>query len=823
MATLTTEESLKQYEAEFRFADRDYYDRHLVFDHVVTTEQADQRQRFEAMARSLRDLLTQRWLLTQSIHDRANPKQVYYLSMEFLIGRSLLSTVTNMEVQSFVDEDLRSDPHQDWHQLQEAEPDAGLGNGGLGRLAACFLDSLATLEIPAIGYGLRYEYGMFRQEIRNGYQVEQPDNWLLHPDPWEVARMTETLDVPLNCSFRLEGGMIHQIPRQPIHLLGVPYDRPVVGYGGKTINTLRLWAASSPDFFDFGEFSGGEFFGAVLDKTVAESLTRVLYPDDSTPRGRSLRFLQEYFLVACSLGDIIRRFRQRGNAWSALPTKVAIQLNDTHPAMAVAELMRILIDEARLGWDEAWKLTVDTLAYTNHTLLPEALEKWPVELFELFIPRHLEIIYAINARFLHDVWTRYPGDEDRVRRMSLIEETPARQVRMANLAIVGTHSTNGVAQIHSRLLREHTVADFARMFPARFNNKTNGVTPRRWLMMANPDLAALLTKAVGETWITDLNRLGALRGLADDTGFRDRFRQAKQAAKARFAAWVKRELDISLDEASIFDSQIKRIHEYKRQLLNVLHITVLYHRLRSDPGFDPSPRTFFFAGKAAPAYHLAKLIIKLINDVARAIDRDPLVRGRLKVVFLPNYGVSLAERLIPASEVSEQISTAGYEASGTSNMKFMMNGALTVGTRDGATIEIAEEVGPENIFLFGLTADEVASSSPWYSPYWHYDHEPETRAAIDLLFSDHINSGAPDLYEPIRQSLLAHGDHYMHLADLRSYVQAQERIGALYRQDPSGWTARAIVNVAGSGRFSADRTISEYAREIWDANPCPVP
>ena len=823
MASLTTEESLKQYEAEFRFADRDYYDRHLVFDHVVTTEQADQRQRFEAMARSLRDLLTQRWLLTQSIHDRANPKQVYYLSMEFLIGRSLLSTVTNMEVQSFVDEDLRSDPHQDWHQLQEAEPDAGLGNGGLGRLAACFLDSLATLEIPAIGYGLRYEYGMFRQEIRNGYQVEQPDNWLLHPDPWEVARMTETLDVPLNCSFRLEGGMIHQIPRQPIHLLGVPYDRPVVGYGGKTINTLRLWAASSPDFFDFGEFSGGEFFGAVLDKTVAESLTRVLYPDDSTPRGRSLRFLQEYFLVACSLGDIIRRFRQRGNAWRHCPTKVAIQLNDTHPAMAVAELMRILIDEARLGWDEAWKLTVDTLAYTNHTLLPEALEKWPVELFELFIPRHLEIIYEINARFLHDVRTRYPGDEDRVRRMSLIEETPVRQVRMANLAIVGTHSTNGVAQIHSRLLREHTVADFARMFPARFNNKTNGVTPRRWLMMANPDLAALLTEAVGETWITDLNRLGALRDLAGDTGFRDRFRQAKQAAKARFAAWVKRELDIALDEASIFDSQIKRIHEYKRQLLNVLHITVLYHRLRSDPGFDPSPRTFFFAGKAAPAYHLAKLIIKLINDVARAIDRDPLVRGRLKVVFLPNYGVSLAERLIPASEVSEQISTAGYEASGTSNMKFMMNGALTVGTRDGATIEIAEEVGPENIFLFGLTADEVASSSPWYSPYWHYDHEPETRAAIDLLFSDHINSGEAGLYEPIRQSLLAHGDHYMHLADLRSYVQAQERIGALYRQDPSGWTARAIVNVAGSGRFSTDRTISEYAREIWDAKPCPVP
>ena len=587
------------------------------FDHVVTMEQADQRQRFEAMALSLRDLLTQRWLLTQATHDRANPKQVYYLSMEFLIGRTLLNTVTNLEVRAFVDEDLRSDPHQDWHQLLEAEPDAGLGNGGLGRLAACFLDSLATLEIPAIGYGLRYEYGMFRQEIRNGFQVEQPDNWLLHPDPWEVSRTAETVEVPLNCSFRLEGGTIRQIPRQPIHLLGVPYDRPVVGYGGRTINTLRLWAASAPDFFDFGEFSGGEFFGAVLDKIMAESLTRVLYPDDSTPRGRSLRFLQEYFLVACSMADILRRFLRRGNSWPALPDKVAIQLNDTHPAMAVAELMRILLDDAHLGWDEAWDLTVRTLAYTNHTLLPEALEKWPVELFELFLPRHLEMIYEINARFLHDVTTRCPGEPDRLRRMSLIEETPARQVRMANLAIVGTHSTNGVAQIHSRLLRENTVADFAEMFPARFNNKTNGVTPRRWLLLANPDLAALLTETVGEGWVTELDRLHSLRDLADDAGFRDRFRQAKQAAKSRFAAWVKREHGISLDEQSIFDSQIKRIHEYKRQLLNVLHIMMLYDRLRSDPSFDPPPRTFLFAGKAAPAYRLAKLIIKLINDVAR--------------------------------------------------------------------------------------------------------------------------------------------------------------------------------------------------------------
>jgi starch phosphorylase len=821
MASQSVADSLSQYEFGLRFADRDYYDRHLIFDHAVPLQQADQRQRFEALARSLRDLLTQRWLLTQSTHDQQNPKQVYYLSMEFLIGRTLSSTISNLGVESFVCEDLRSDPLQDWTKILEAEPDAGLGNGGLGRLAACFLDSMATLQIPAYGYGLRYEYGIFRQEIKAGYQVEQPDNWLLHADPWEVDRPAEAVEIPLNCSFRLDGGMIHLIPRQPIHVLGLPYDRPVVGYGGKTINTLRLWSASSPDFFDFGEFSGGEFFGAVLDKIVAETVTKVLYPDDSTPRGRSLRFLQEYFLVACSLADIIRRFRQRDNDWPALPEKVAIQLNDTHPALAVAELMRILLDDAKLAWEEAWDLTVRTLAYTNHTLLPEALEKWPVELFELFLPRHLELIYQINAHFLQDVQARFPGDGDRVGRMSLIEETPVRQVRMANLAIVGTHSTNGVAQIHTCLLREKTVADFAQMFRHRFNNKTNGVTPRRWLLLANPDLASLLTEAVGEGWVTDLERLRQLRELTDDTGFRDRFAQAKKAAKEKFAAWVKSEQGITLDVSTIFDSQVKRIHEYKRQLLNVLHIMVLYQRLRSIPHFDPPPRTFLFAGKAAPAYHLAKLIIKLVGDVGAAIDRDPLVRGRLKVVFLPNYSVTLAQRLIPASDVSEQISTAGYEASGTSNMKFMMNGALTVGTRDGATIEIAEEVGEDNIFLFGLTAEQVASSQSWYNPHWHYDHEPEARMALDLLFSEQVSSQA-GLFEPIRQALLTHGDHYMHLADLASYVNAQERISALYREDHASWIRKAIVNVASSGRFSSDRTILEYAREIWNAPACPI-
>jgi starch phosphorylase len=820
---LSQADLLRQYEETFRFADRDYYDRHLIFDSAVTLERANQRQRFEAMARSIRDLLTQRWLRTKLVHDQANPKQVYYLSMEFLIGRTLLNTITNLRVETFVQEDLRSDPYQKWSELLEAEPDAGLGNGGLGRLAACFIDSLATLEIPAIGYGLRYEYGMFRQEVANGVQVEQPDNWLLHPDPWEVPRTTETIDVPLNCSFRLEGGTIREIPRQPIHLLGVPYDRPVAGYGGKTVNTLRLWAASAPEFFDFGEFSGGEFFGAVLEKIMAESLTRVLYPDDSTPRGRSLRFLQEYFLVACSLGDIVRRFRARGNEWAALPDKVAIQLNDTHPAMAVAELMRILLDDAKLPWDQAWELTVGTLAYTNHTLLPEALEKWPVELFELFLPRHLELIYELNSRFLDQVVRQFPGDGDRLRRMSLIEETPARQVRMANLAIVGTHSTNGVAEIHTRLLREKTVADFARMFPARFSNKTNGVTPRRWLLLANPDLAALLNEALGETWPRELGLLEELRKLAGDAGFRDRFGQAKRAAKARFAGWLKSECGLSADETAIFDSQVKRIHEYKRQLLNVLHIAVLRNRLCNDPGFDPPPRIFFFAGKAAPAYRLAKLIIRLINDAARAVDREPRIRGRLKVVFLPNYSVSLAERLIPASDVSEQISTAGYEASGTSNMKFMMNGAITIGTRDGATIEIGEEVGEDNIFFFGLTADEVASSQSWYNPHWHYDHEPETRAALDWLFSEDVSPGDPGRYELLRRALLPQGDHYMHLADLSSYVRTQERLGTTHAADPAGWISKSILNVAGSGRFSSDRTIQEYARDIWNAKPVPIP
>ena len=799
----------------------DSYDSHVVFDHGVSLEDASHRERFEAVAKALRDLLVQRWLVTEQTYDRANPKRVYYLSMEFLIGRTLIHNIVNMGVQQFVRDDLRSDPRQDWTQVIDSEPDAGLGNGGLGRLAACFMDSLATLAIPAMGYGLRYDYGIFRQEIENCRQVEYPDHWLKHPDPWELARPKGTVQVPLACTFRLEGGTLRVVPGIHSHLLGVPYDRPVVGYGGSNINTLRLWSATSPDFFDLGEFNTGDFVNAILDRVAAETITHVLYPDDSTVAGQALRFVQEYFLVRCSLADIIARFRRTNDDWQKLPSKVAIQMNDTHPAMAVGELMRILLDEAKLGWDEAWNLTVRSLAYTNHTLLPEALEKWPVRFFELVCPRVLEIIYEINRRFLEEIRQSHPGDDDKLRRMGLIDENSGRQVRMANLAVVGTHSTNGVSVIHSELVRTRLMPDFVQMFPERFNNKTNGVTPRRWLLLANPALASLITDAIGLSWISDLSQLRKIVPMAEDAAFQAKFRQAKQRAKARFADWLKSTTGAIIDPATIFDSQVKRIHEYKRQLLNVLHIVMLYDRIRKDPSIEIPPRTFLFAGKAAPAYMLAKLIIRLINEVGATIDADPSVRQKLKVVFVPNYSVTLAERLIPASDVSEQISTAGYEASGTGNMKFMMNGGLTIGTRDGATIEMAEEAGTENFFLFGLTANEVATSRGWYDPKWHYENEPATRAALDLIFTDHFNRNEPGVFEPIREALLTRGDYFMHLADLSAYAQTQNELGLLYR-DTETWTRKAIINVACSGKFSSDRTIAEYAADIWKANAVPV-
>jgi starch phosphorylase len=681
---------------------------------------------------------------------------------------------------------------------------------------------MATMQIPAMGYGLRYEYGIFKQSIEDGWQHELPDNWLRRPDPWEVARPHETVEVKFNCSFELRGGSLRAVVGRPSSLIGVPFDRPVVGYGGKTINTLRLWGAAAHDYFNFQEFSSGDFVGALAETLEAESLTRVLYPDDSTSMGQGLRFVQEYFLVACSLADLVRRFRSSNTDWSALPEKVAIQLNDTHPTMAVPELMRILLDEAGLRWDEAWDLTRRTLAYTNHTLLPEALEKWPVAWFERMLPRHLEIIFEINRRLFDEVRVHFPGDQGRVQRISLIEEGPSKHVRMANLAIVGSHSTNGVAAIHSRLLRTVTVKDLAEMFPERFSNKTNGVTPRRWLVMANPALARTITEAIGDGWMTNLSQLSKLKPLADEKSFRDVFRRATREGKVQFTDWLKRTSGETVDPDTIFDAQVKRIHEYKRQMLNALRIVVLYNRLRQNPNMEMTPRTFFFSGKAAPAYQLAKLIIKFINNLAGTIDGDPAMVGRLKVLFLPDYCVSLAERLIPATDVSNQISTAGYEASGTSNMKFMMNGALTIGTRDGATIEMAEEGGEENFFLFGLTAEQVAGSRGWYNPRWHYENEPETRTALDLIFSDHFSRNEPGVFTPLREALLTHGDYYMHLADLKSYLESDQRLRELYA-DPDAWARKAILNVASSGKFSSDRTIAEYAADIWKAKPCPVP
>src|SRR5271170_7153512 len=796
------------------------YERHLVFDRVIDPKVATARERFEAFSRSVRDLLAQRWVLTKGTYEKENAKRIYYLSLEFLIGRSLANNVTNLLLDPLLQHALQQ-KGIDWLELIEQEPDAGLGNGGLGRLAACFLDSMATMQLPATGYGLRYEYGMFKQTIVNGWQKENADNWLRNGDPWEVARPFEKVEVKLNCSFQLRAGNFQIIPGRPSTLIGIPYDRPVVGYGGKTINTLRLWAAAAPDYFDFQEFGTGDFVGALAQTLGAESLTRVLYPDDSTTVGQGLRFLQEYFLVACSMADLIRRFQRHNTDWNELPQKVAIQLNDTHPSMSVAELMRILLDDAHLGWDQAWELTKKTLAYTNHTLLPEALEKWPAAWFKILLPRHLEIIYEINRRLLDEVRLRFPGDDGRIERVSLIEEGSQRKIRMANLAIVGSHSTNGVAAVHSKLLRTSTVKDLAEMFPERFSNKTNGVTPRRWMLQANPALSREITQAIGKGWITDLSWLKELGRFAEDRSFREVFLASKREAKVQFTDWLKLTTGQIVDPDTVFDCQVKRIHEYKRQLLNALRIIVVYNRLRSNPGLEMTPRTFFFAGKAAPAYHLAKLIIKFINNLAETIDSDAAVRGKLKVVFVPEYNVSLAERLIPASDVSNQISTAGYEASGTSNMKFMMNGALTVGTRDGATIEMAEEAGEENLFLFGLTVEQVENSRSWYSPTWHYEHEPETRAALDLIFSDHFSAGEQGVFAPLRDTLLL-SDHYMHLADLTSYVEAQDRLGALYR-DSRPWAQKAILNVASSGKFSSDRTIHEYATEIWKAEPCPIP
>lgn len=796
-------------------------------EHVKYTQGVDRYSKtnpdtYKSLAFAVRDRLISQWLLTQRTHHDAGAKRIYYLSLEFLMGRSMGNNIINLGIDGPVREALL-DLGYTYEEVRNLEVDAGLGNGGLGRLAACFLDSMATMDLPSFGYGLRYDYGIFRQAIENNHQVEHPDDWLRNGNPWEIERP----DINVRVQFGGKVVTVHEEGRisyrwvdgEPI--IGVAYDMPIVGYGGKTVNTLRLWSAKADEEFDFAEFNEGDYIEAVSSKVDAENLTKVLYPNDKQYLGKELRLKQQYFFVACSLADIIRRFKKSGKDWSELSNMAAIQLNDTHPAVAVAELMRILVDEEKLDWDKAFDITVATMGYTNHTLMPEALERWAVSMFEKLLPRHMQIIYEINHRHLAKVSIKFPGDHQRLRDMSIIEEGETKMVRMAYLAIVGSHSTNGVAALHTDLLKSRLVPQFAQMWPERFNNKTNGITQRRWLLKANPALAGLITSTIGDGWITDLSKLRNLAPHASKKEFQDAFAKVKLAAKETLAEHCKQEYGITLDTSHLFDVQVKRIHEYKRQLLNAFHIIMLYNRIKAGKTKGLVPRTFIFAGKAAPGYAMAKLIVKLIGNLGSVINNDPDVNKWLRVHFLSNYRVSLAERIMPAANISEQISTAGTEASGTGNMKFMANGALTLGTLDGANIEIKEEVGDENIFIFGLTADEVETLQPRYNPYEYYLNDPEIKAAMDLLFSGYFNFGEPGIFEPIRDSIFAKGDKYFHMADLRSYADAQDRVVALYKKQAE-WNKQAILNVAYSGKFSSDRTISEYAKEIWNVKPVPI-
>jgi glycogen phosphorylase len=773
---------------------------------------------FTAVALAVRELLVDRMLETEARYQHANAKRLYYLSIEFLMGRSLGNNLDNLGLFGLGDHALR-ELGVNLADVEEHERDAALGNGGLGRLAACFLDSLATLGMPGYGYGIHYEYGLFKQEIRNGYQQEKPDNWLVYGTPWEIERVDEACLIPVY--GRIEHALDRGGDYNPMWmdwqiLVGVPHDLPIVGYGGRTVNYLRLYSARSSADFDMQIFNTGDYIKAVERKIASETITKVLYPSDSVMAGQELRLVQEYFLVACAVRDIIKRYLLTHSTFDDFSSQVAMQLNDTHPAVAVAELMRALIDENDLPWERAWKIAQETFGYTNHTLLPEALEKWPVSLFEHVLPRHLQIIREINQRFLAHAATVWPDDTDRLQRISIISEGEHLQVRMGHLAIVGSHSVNGVSALHSDLVKTTLVPDFFHLWPERFNNKTNGITQRRWLRQANPLLARLLSTTIGDEWITDLDALRALEPFARDSGFQQEFLRIKHANKERLATMIKEQTRILVDPDSLFDVQVKRIHEYKRQLLNVLHIIHEYLCVIEDHQDPLVARTYIFAGKAAPGYWAAKQLIKLINNVGRVINADPRVKGRIKVVFMPDYRVSLAERIIPAADVSEQISTAGKEASGTGNMKFALNGALTIGTLDGANIEIMEEVGEENIFIFGLQAHDVQTmrSQRSYHPREYYDRYPALRRVMDALYSDLFCRDEPHLFRWIYSALVEQGDEYFHLADLPSYIDAQERVGAEFT-NPAGWAHKAILNVARIGKFSSDRTIREYARDIW--------
>ena len=779
---------------------------------------------YRALSLAVRDRMQQRWMATtQDWLDLSN-KVTCYLSAEFLMGPQLGNNLLNLQIEDEAREALAA-LGQDLDEIIACEEEPGLGNGGLGRLAACYLDSMATLERPSIGYGIRYEFGIFDQEIQDGWQVEKTDNWLVAGNPWEIDKPDASYLVCwggyteqyVDVAGRLR---VRWIPRRV--LKGVSYDTPIQGYGVNTCNTLTLWSARSVQSFVLEAFNTGDFYKAVEDEVLTEKVSKVLYPNDEPEAGKRLRLQQQYFFVSCSLQDIINIHTQRANQpLSALPDKWAIQLNDTHPSIAVAELMRLLVDEHHLEWDEAWDLTIRTFGYTNHTLLPEALETWPLSIFGDSLPRHLEIIYEINERFLDEVRARFPDDEERVRRMSLIGEDGGKCVRMAHLATVGSHAVNGVAALHSELLKASVLKDFYEMWPERFGNVTNGVTPRRFLALSNPGLRTLLDETVGAGWLTDLDRLRGLENFVDDPSFRERWREVKRANKSRLAEYVHSSTGIELDPTWMFDVQVKRIHEYKRQHLNVLHIIALYHRLKQDPSLSIPPRAFIFGGKAAPGYFMAKRIIRLITAVGATVNNDPDVNRFMKVVFLPNFNVQNAHLIYPAANLSEQISTAGKEASGTGNMKFMINGALTIGTLDGANVEIREEAGAENFFLFGLTEDQVEGvKAQGYRPTEYIERDPELAAVLELIAQGTFTHGDTEVLRPIVDNLCFH-DPFLVLADYRSYVDCQDRVSAAW-QDGDTWSRMSILNSARSGKFSSDRAIAQYCEDIWHVDPMPV-
>ncbi len=781
-------------------------------DKYTATEHDD----FMATSIAIRDRLVERWMVTQQRYHDKNLKRVYYLSLEFLIGRLLGNNILNLGLGPETREALK-ELGFDLDTLRECEQDAGLGNAGLGRLAACFMDSMATLGIPAHGYGIRYEYGIFNQKIINGYQVEFPDEWLRLGNPWEFSRPEYTIKVRFygrtyqahDASGRLS---VHWVDTD--YVLAMPYDVPVAGYRNDIVNTLRFWSARSSEEFDLSYFNDGDYERAVYDKVLTENISKVLYPNDNVSQGRELRFKQEYFFTAASIADIIRRFKVENPDLKGLPDKAAIQLNDTHPAIAIVELMRILIDEESLDWDAAWAITVRTFGYTNHTIMPEALECWGVPLFEKLLPRHLQIIYEINLRFLQEVAIRFPGDNDRLRRMSLIEEGDVKRVRMGHLAVVGSHSVNGVSELHSTLLKSRLFKDFYELYPKKFNNKTNGITQRRWLYKSNPALSGLINEAIGDKWVTDLYCMEKLMPFKDDASFREKWQKVKTQNKIQLADYIRRTTGISVDPHSIFDVQVKRIHEYKRQLLLSFYILSEYLKAKHDPAALRIPRTFIFSGKAAPGYFMAKLIIKFINSVAEVVNKDESVKDKLKVVFLENYRVSLAEKIFPASELSEQISTPGTEASGTGCMKFMVNGALTIGTFDGANIEIAEEVGKGNIFLFGMKTSEVEDMRRrGYDPKYYVNGSPVLAEIFRLIQSNFLSPVEFGLFEPIVRSLLD-SDYFLVCADFGPYCDMQEKVSRAYG-DRDEWLRKSILNVSKSGKFSSDRAVEQYASDIW--------